>query len=117
MIQKATIAVAVAIGLMLCGLLGLVLLLGGGFSTQSSSSCGTALDAGEPPLITYYQGAAKRFHLGANGYAYLASINQTETSFGTNLAVSSAGAVGWMQFEPATFAEYAVSVSEPGQPS
>jgi Transglycosylase SLT domain len=109
------ICAAATVGLLLCGLLGLVLMLGGAFSSSSStSSCGTALSAGEPPLTSYYSAAAKRFDLGADGYAYLASINQTETSFGTNLAVSSAGAIGWMQFEPATFAEYAVDVSDPG---
>jgi hypothetical protein len=112
--RRAVIAASGVVAVILCGLLGLLLLLGGGFSSQSSSSCGVALSAGEPPLITYYQGAAKRFHLGASGYAYLASINQTETSFGTNVAVSSAGAVGWMQFEPGTFQQYAVDVSDPG---
>ena len=52
-------------------------------------------------------------HLGIDGSAYLAAINSVETSFGTNLAVSSAGAVGWMQFEPATWAQYAESVTYP----
>ena len=36
---------------------------------------------------------------------------QVETEFGTDLAVSSAGAVGWMQFEPATCASTRVSVT------
>jgi hypothetical protein len=57
-----------------------------------------------------YVRAADRFQLGAGGWAYLAAINKVETDFGLNLAVSSAGAVGWMQFEPTTFAKYEVPV-------
>ena len=34
----------------------------------------------------------------------LASINKIETAFGTNLNISSAGAMGWMQFIPSTWA-------------
>ena len=33
----------------------------------------------------------------------LAAINEIETDYGRNLNVSSAGAVGWMQFMPATW--------------
>lgn len=86
----------------------------GGASLQAG--CGAAVGpsaAGEPPLIQYYIAAASRFGLGSVGYAYLAAINHVETGFGTNLAVSSAGAVGWMQFEPGTFARYGVSITAP----
>ncbi len=36
----------------------------------------------------------------------LAAINRIETAFGTNLNVSTAGAVGWMQFMPSTWEAY-----------
>jgi soluble lytic murein transglycosylase-like protein len=38
----------------------------------------------------------------------LAAINEVETDYGSDLSVSSAGAVGWMQFMPATWMEYGV---------
>jgi hypothetical protein len=38
----------------------------------------------------------------------LAAINEVETNFGTDLSVSSAGAVGWMQFMPETWLQYGV---------
>jgi cell wall-associated NlpC family hydrolase len=40
----------------------------------------------------------------------LAAINAIETDYGQNLNTSSAGAVGWMQFEPSTWAKYGVAV-------
>ena len=36
----------------------------------------------------------------------LAAINEIETNYGTDLSVSTAGAVGWMQFMPATWLQY-----------
>ena len=95
-------------------LLGLVfglMLLGG----SVAAGCGTSVSAaGEPPLVQYYVGAAARYALGQDGYAYLAAINDVETTFGTNMSTSSAGAVGWMQFEPGTFRTWGVAVSSPG---
>src|ERR1700759_4230492 len=40
----------------------------------------------------------------------LAAINAIETDYGRNLNTSSAGAVGWMQFEPSTWAQYGMAV-------
>jgi hypothetical protein len=60
-------------------------------------------------LIPLYQAAASRYGLGPQGPAVLAAINQVETNFGQNLSASSAGAVGWMQFEPGTWAKYGVT--------
>ena len=51
-----------------------------------------------PVLIPIYQRAAAAYGLGPQGAAVLAGINEIETAFGTNLNVSSAGAIGWMQF-------------------
>jgi Transglycosylase SLT domain len=47
----------------------------------------------------------------------LAAINSIETDYGRNLAVSSAGAIGWMQFMPKTWLEYGVDPSGSGQPN
>ena len=44
----------------------------------------------------------------------LASINQIETDYGRNLSVSSAGAVGWMQFLPSTWKRWAVDATGSG---
>ena len=45
----------------------------------------------------------------------LASINKIESAFGTNLNVSSAGAMGWMQFIPSTWATYGVDANGDGR--
>ena len=44
----------------------------------------------------------------------LAAINLVETGLGTNTHVSSAGAVGWMQFMPATWRAYGRDASGDG---
>jgi hypothetical protein len=61
-----------------------------------------------------YRGAAARYGLGAHGSAWLASINAQETDFGRNLSTSSAGAVGWMQFLPSTWASYGLDANGDG---
>ena len=45
----------------------------------------------------------------------LASINKIETGFGTNLNVSSAGAVGWMQFLPSSWETYGLDANGDGR--
>jgi len=106
--------------LALLALIGLVIsiaLLGG----SSSASCGGgpatvgALDSQVPPkLVPIYQRAAAEYKLGARGPAVLAAINFVETSFGTNMATSSAGANGWMAFMPETWAEWGVDGDRDG---
>ncbi|HEU4392908.1 MAG TPA: lytic murein transglycosylase, partial [Solirubrobacterales bacterium] len=44
-----------------------------------------------------------------------ASINKIETAFGTNLNVSTAGAVGWMQFIPSSWEMYGVDANGDGR--
>ncbi len=44
----------------------------------------------------------------------LAAINEVETDFGTDLSVSTAGAVGWMQFMPETWLQYGVDAVNAG---
>lgn len=52
----------------------------------------------------------------------LGAINKVETNFGANLGPSSAGAVGWMQFMPSTWARWGVDangdgVADPNNPT
>jgi hypothetical protein len=61
-----------------------------------------------------YQAAAQAYDLGPAGPSILASINEIESGFGQNLGPSSAGAVGWMQFMPSTWAEYGVDADQDG---
>ena len=63
-------------------------------------------------LIPIYRRAGARYHV---PWVLLASINKFETGFGTNLSVSSAGAVGWMQFLPSTWKHYAVDATGDGK--
>jgi hypothetical protein len=43
----------------------------------------------------------------------LAAINKVETNFGQNLGPSSAGAIGWMQFMPSTWASTRTATGRP----
>jgi hypothetical protein len=63
-----------------------------------------------PPkyLIPIYKAAARRYRL---PWQLLAGINRMETDYGADLSVSTAGAVGWMQFEPGTWAEYGMAIN------
>jgi membrane-bound lytic murein transglycosylase B len=65
-------------------------------------------------LIPIYQRAAAAYGLGPQGAAVLAGINEIETAFGTNLNVSSAGAMGWMQFIPSSWEMYGVDANGDG---
>ena len=92
-------------------------------AATSRAQCGGAVGPSGAPgiasnLLAIYEQAAGNYQLGASGWAYLAAINEIETSFGHNLSVSTAGAVGWMQIMPATWAQYEVSAdpAKPGAP-
>ena len=69
-----------------------------------------------PSLMPIFVRAAAAYGLGSQGWAWLASINRQETDFGRDLSVSSAGAMGWMQFLPSTWARYAVDARGTGHP-
>ncbi len=56
-------------------------------------------------LLPIYQAAAVQYGV---PWQVLAAINEVETNFGTDLSVSTAGAVGWMQFMPETWLRYGV---------
>ena len=70
----------------------------------------------QPPrfLIPIYKHAGRKYHV---PWRILAAINWIETDYGRNLNVSSAGAMGWMQFMPATWAEWATTASGKGRPN
>jgi cell wall-associated NlpC family hydrolase len=61
-----------------------------------------------PPgfLIPIYMEAGHRYGV---PWEVLAAINAVESDYGRNLNTSSAGAIGWMQFEPATWREWGVA--------
>jgi soluble lytic murein transglycosylase-like protein len=63
-------------------------------------------------LIPLYRRAGKRYGV---PWAVLASINRSETGFGHNLHVSSAGAEGWMQFLPSTWRRWGTDANGDGK--
>jgi soluble lytic murein transglycosylase-like protein len=65
-------------------------------------------------LIPIYAAASSQYELGPAGPSLLAAINEIESGFGANLGPSSAGAVGWMQFMPSTWAAYGVDADGDG---
>ena len=82
---------------------------------SSAASCGSGTAAasiptgakGLPPqFVPIYAGAAQKYQLGPRGFGILAAIHHIESGFGQNMGPSSAGAIGQMQFMPATWAAY-----------
>jgi Transglycosylase SLT domain/Peptidase family M23 len=64
-----------------------------------------------PFLLPIYQAAGIEYGV---RWEVLAAINEIETDYGRNLNVSSAGALGWMQFMPATWELYGVDGNQDG---
>jgi hypothetical protein len=64
-----------------------------------------------PFLLPIYQSAGAAYGV---PWEILAAINEVETNFGNNLDVSSAGAIGWMQFLPSTWHHYGVDATGSG---
>jgi hypothetical protein len=71
-----------------------------------------SMDGIPAELIPLYAKAAKKYGV---PWTVLAAINRFETGFGSNLNVSSAGAVGWMQFLPSTWKRYGVDGNGDGR--
>jgi hypothetical protein len=65
-----------------------------------------------PFLLPIYQACGTEYGI---PWEVLASINKIETGFGTNLNVSSAGAVGWMQFLPSSWEMYGLDANGDGR--
>jgi Transglycosylase SLT domain len=64
-----------------------------------------------PFLLPIYQAAGTAYDI---PWQVLAAINEVETDYGRDLSVSSAGAEGWMQFLPSSWARYAVDATGAG---
>jgi hypothetical protein len=65
-----------------------------------------------PFLLPIYQACGTEYGV---PWEVLAAINKIETGFGTNLNVSSAGAVGWMQFLPSSWETYGLDANGDGR--
>src|SRR4051794_8037901 len=65
-----------------------------------------------PFLLSIYQAAGIEYGV---RWEVLAAINEIETDYGRNLNVSSAGALGWMQFMPSTWKMYGVDANKDGR--
>jgi hypothetical protein len=80
---------------------------------SGSAVSAQALDFYRIPLflLPVYQAAAFQYDV---PWQILAAINEVETDYGTDLSVSTAGAVGWMQFMPATWLRYGVDATSAG---
>jgi transglycosylase-like protein with SLT domain len=92
--------------------------VGGEAGTLTSLLAGSAvsaqaLDFYRIPLflLPIYQAAAVEYDV---PWQILAAINEVETDYGTDLSVSTAGAVGWMQFMPQTWTRYGVDATAAG---
>jgi hypothetical protein len=65
-----------------------------------------------PFLLPIYQAAGTEYGV---PWQVLAAINEIETDYGRNLSVSSAGALGWMQFIPSSWRTYGVDANGDGK--
>jgi cell wall-associated NlpC family hydrolase len=70
-------------------------------------------------LLPIWQAAGNAYGI---PWPVLAAINKVETNFGSNLGPSSAGAIGWMQFMPSTWARWGIDangdgVADPNNPT
>jgi hypothetical protein len=65
-----------------------------------------------PFLLPIYQAAGIEYGV---RWEILAAINEIETDYGRNLNVSTAGALGWMQFMPSTWKRYGVDANHDGR--
>jgi murein DD-endopeptidase MepM/ murein hydrolase activator NlpD len=63
-------------------------------------------------LLPIYQAAGIEYGV---RWEVLAAINEIETDYGRNLNVSTAGALGWMQFMPSTWKQYGVDANHDGR--
>jgi hypothetical protein len=63
-------------------------------------------------LLPIYQAAGIQYGV---RWEVLAAINEIETDYGRNLNVSTAGAVGWMQFIPSSWRKYGVDANKDGR--
>lgn len=122
--SRAWLLLAAPAGALLClvgAAVAMALVFGGSAAACEGGEVGSV--GGVPAkLVPIYEQAAARYGLGRRGPSALAAINFVETDFGANMGPSSAGAVGWMQFLPESWATYGVDadgdgVKDPANPS
>src|SRR5204863_460605 len=65
-----------------------------------------------PFLLSIYQAAGTQYGI---PWQVLGATNEIESDYGRNLSVSSAGALGWMQFMPSSWAMYGVDANGDGK--
>jgi hypothetical protein len=89
-------------------LLGAWLVTAAGGTANTSTCPRTAIATSHVPvdLATLFQRAADAYNLGDAGPAILAGLTKVESDFGRNMGPSSAGAIGWTQFMPDTWATF-----------
>ena len=85
------------------------------FASDGAQSGGMSFGS----LLPIWQAAGNTYGI---PWQVLAAINKVETNFGQNLGPSSAGAVGWMQFMPSTWARWGIDangdgVADPNNPA
>lgn len=109
-------------GAMLAGFAVLATLMGGWFllaaGPAQAGSCDlqTVNADGVPAaLVPIFSAAAVKYELGPEGPVILAGLTKVESGFGRNMGPSSAGATGWTQFMPATWAAYGVDADGDGR--
>lgn len=99
-------------------MLALAALLG---SASAQAGCTSGMESPAPvpgapsDLRPIFDAAARRYRLGSQGAAILAGLTSVESGFGQNMGPSSAGAIGWTQFMPATWQTYGVDANHDGK--
>ena len=90
--------------------------LSGELSQLTSKALHSLIDLFPVPpfLLPIYQAAANDYGV---PWEVLAAINEVETDYGRNLSISSAGAIGWMQFIPSTWVKYGFDADGRGTPN
>jgi peptidoglycan LD-endopeptidase LytH len=110
--------VLVLVGVLMVALIGVIVQQqqqgcgGGGGGLVGGAPTKAAENAIPAGLLAIYRAAEQRFGVPWN---VLAAINRIETDFGRNMSTSSAGAIGWMQFMPATWTANAVDADGDGK--
>jgi hypothetical protein len=95
----------------------LAIVAGASVGPSPSAGCAaTNLAAGVPAELRPIFGAAsEKYRLGEKGPSILAGLTSVESGFGQNMGPSSAGATGWTQFLPSTWAAYGVDADGDGR--
>jgi len=112
-LPAALVGVAFAVFLLVVGAAASAALLFGARNGCGEEAVGS-VEGVPAKLVPIYRSASERYGLGERGPSILAAINWVETGFGSDLAVSSAEAEGWMQFIPSSWAIYGVDANGDG---